>query len=40
MIFGAIARVEKFTVRKLMGVIASLIGIILISRIDPYLILK
>lgn len=34
MIFGAIVRVEKFTVRKLMGVIASLIGIILISRVD------
>lgn len=34
MIFGAIFRVEKFTIRKLMGVIASLIGIILISRVD------
>ena len=34
MIFGAIFRVEKFTIRKFMGVIASLIGIILISRVD------
>lgn len=34
MIFGAMFRVEKFTIRKLMGVVASLIGIILISRVD------
>ncbi|CDM30699.1 hypothetical protein DTO013E5_655 [Penicillium roqueforti] len=34
MVFGALLRVEKFTMRKLMGVLASLIGIILISRVD------
>ncbi|KAJ5832186.1 hypothetical protein N7474_000497 [Penicillium riverlandense] len=34
LIFGAIIGVEKFTARKLLGVIASLIGIILISRVD------
>lgn len=34
MIFGAILRVEKFTLRKFLGVIASLLGIILISRVD------
>ncbi|KAJ5199954.1 hypothetical protein N7491_009248 [Penicillium cf. griseofulvum] len=34
MVFGALFRVEKFTLRKFMGVIASLIGIILISRVD------
>lgn len=34
LVFGACLRVEKFTVRKFMGVIASLIGIILISRVD------
>ncbi|KAE8146830.1 hypothetical protein BDV25DRAFT_161679 [Aspergillus avenaceus] len=34
LIFGALIRVEKFTVRKLLGVVASLIGIILISRVD------
>ncbi|KAJ5636159.1 uncharacterized protein N7484_009472 [Penicillium longicatenatum] len=34
LIFGACLRVEKFTVRKALGVLASLIGIILISRVD------
>ncbi|KAL4887455.1 hypothetical protein BJY04DRAFT_212492 [Aspergillus karnatakaensis] len=34
LIFGALIGVEKFTARKLAGVIASLIGIILISRVD------
>ncbi|KAJ5496755.1 hypothetical protein N7463_008742 [Penicillium fimorum] len=34
MVFGALFRVEKFTMRKFMGVVASLIGIILISRVD------
>ncbi|KAL4904857.1 hypothetical protein BDW74DRAFT_153642 [Aspergillus multicolor] len=34
LIFGAMLRVEKFTLRKLLGVVASLIGIILISRVD------
>ncbi|GKZ59562.1 hypothetical protein BDQ94DRAFT_169134 [Aspergillus welwitschiae] len=34
LIFGALIGVERFTIRKLMGVIASLIGIILISRVD------
>lgn len=34
MIFGAALRVEKFTLRKSLGVIASLLGIILISRVD------
>ncbi|KAL4931496.1 uncharacterized protein BDV17DRAFT_238443 [Aspergillus undulatus] len=34
LIFGALFRIEKFTVRKLAGVIASLIGIIIISRVD------
>ncbi|PWY95878.1 hypothetical protein BO94DRAFT_562482 [Aspergillus sclerotioniger CBS 115572] len=34
LIFGALIRVEKFTIRKLIGVVASLIGIILISRVD------
>ncbi|KAL3472961.1 hypothetical protein BJX99DRAFT_234463 [Aspergillus californicus] len=34
LIFGAMIKVEKFTVRKLAGVVASLIGIILISRVD------
>lgn len=32
--FGAMLRVEKFTIRKLIGVLASLAGIILISSID------
>ncbi|PWY84954.1 hypothetical protein BO70DRAFT_428540 [Aspergillus heteromorphus CBS 117.55] len=34
LIFGALIGVEQFTMRKLIGVIASLIGIILISRVD------
>ena len=34
LIFGAIFGVEKFTLRKLLGVLASLTGIILISSID------
>ncbi|CBF90223.1 uncharacterized protein ANIA_00088 [Aspergillus nidulans FGSC A4] len=34
LIFGAVLRVEKFTGRKFLGVIASLLGIILISRVD------
>ncbi|RDW62979.1 DMT family transporter [Aspergillus mulundensis] len=34
LIFGAMLRVEKFTLRKLLGVVASLLGIILISRVD------
>lgn len=34
LVFGACLRVEKFTFRKFLGVIASLIGIILISRVD------
>ncbi|KAJ5107054.1 hypothetical protein N7456_003729 [Penicillium angulare] len=34
LIFGACLRVEKFTFRKFLGVMASLIGIILISRVD------
>lgn len=34
MIFGAALRVEKFTLRKFLGVLASLLGIILISRVD------
>lgn len=34
LIFGAVIKVEKFTIRKLLGVIASLIGVILISRLD------
>ncbi|KAJ5152337.1 hypothetical protein N7492_010632, partial [Penicillium capsulatum] len=34
LVFGAIIGVEKFTVRKFLGVIASLVGIILISRVD------
>ncbi|RAL13966.1 DMT family transporter [Aspergillus homomorphus CBS 101889] len=34
LIFGALIRVERFTPRKLCGVIASLLGIILISRLD------
>ena len=32
--FGALVGVEKFTSRKFMGVMASLVGIILISRVD------
>ena len=34
LIFGAIWRVERFTVRKLLGVLASLAGIIVISSLD------
>ncbi|OJD19135.1 hypothetical protein AJ78_00921 [Emergomyces pasteurianus Ep9510] len=34
LIFGAILGVEKFTLRKLLGVLASLTGIVLISRVD------
>lgn len=34
MVFGAVFRVEKFTIRKFLGVIASIAGIILISRLD------
>ncbi|KAJ5279445.1 hypothetical protein N7478_004817 [Penicillium angulare] len=34
LVFGACLRVEKFTLRKFLGVIASLVGIILISRVD------
>ncbi|KAJ5945800.1 hypothetical protein N7454_002639 [Penicillium verhagenii] len=34
LIFGACLRVEKFTARKALGVLASLVGIILISRVD------
>ena len=34
LIFGAVIGVEKFTVRKLLGVLASLAGIFLISRVD------
>lgn len=34
LIFGAMSGVELFTVRKLIGVLASLIGIVLISMVD------
>jgi len=34
LIFGAIFRVEQFTYKKLLGVLASLAGIILISTVD------
>ncbi|EME44962.1 hypothetical protein DOTSEDRAFT_70868 [Dothistroma septosporum NZE10] len=34
LIFGAIFKVEKFTVRKLLGVAASLSGVILVSTLD------
>ena len=34
LIFGALFRVERFTLRKLLGVLASLAGIILISSMD------
>ncbi|KAH6680670.1 hypothetical protein B0J14DRAFT_470291 [Halenospora varia] len=34
LLFGAIMRVESFTIRKLIGVLASLAGIILISSVD------
>ena len=34
MVFGALLSVEKFTLRKLIGVLASLAGIVLISGVD------
>jgi solute carrier family 35 protein F5 len=34
LIFGAVVGVEKFTIRKLLGVLASLVGIIMISGVD------
>jgi solute carrier family 35 protein F5 len=34
LIFGALVRVEHFTIRKLIGVLASLAGIVLISTVD------
>ncbi|KAI2025426.1 hypothetical protein LOZ45_003337 [Ophidiomyces ophidiicola] len=34
LVFGALLGVEKFTTRKLLGVVASLIGIVIISRVD------
>ncbi|EEA28334.1 hypothetical protein TMatcc_003335 [Talaromyces marneffei ATCC 18224] len=34
LIFGALIRVERFTLRKALGVFASLIGVVLISRVD------
>ncbi|KAK2766988.1 hypothetical protein FQN54_006305 [Arachnomyces sp. PD_36] len=34
LIFGAVVGVEKFTMKKLLGVLASLVGIILISSVD------
>lgn len=34
LVFGAIAKVESFTIKKLVGVFASLAGIVLISSID------
>ncbi|EFE42099.1 hypothetical protein TRV_03178 [Trichophyton verrucosum HKI 0517] len=34
LIFGAMIKVEKFTLRKCIGVLTSLIGIFLISRVD------
>lgn len=34
MLFGAAIKVERFTFQKLLGVLASLIGVILISRVD------
>ena len=34
LILGALLRVEKFTIKKLIGVLASLAGIVLISSID------
>ncbi|KAL3417748.1 vacuolar membrane protein [Phlyctema vagabunda] len=34
LVFGAMVRVESFTYRKLIGVVASLVGIILISSVD------
>jgi len=34
LLFGAIVGVEKFSSRKFLGVVASLVGIVLISRVD------
>ncbi|KAJ5246199.1 hypothetical protein N7468_001182 [Penicillium chermesinum] len=34
LLFGALMKIEKFTFRKFLGVLASLIGVILISRVD------
>lgn len=34
LIFGALIRVERFTLRKALGVLASVIGVVLISRVD------
>lgn len=34
LLIGAITRIEKFTWRKLVGVVASLVGVFLISRVD------
>lgn len=34
LVFGALIRVERFTLRKALGVFASLVGVILISRVD------
>ncbi|KAF7909573.1 uncharacterized protein EAF01_003291 [Botrytis porri] len=34
LLFGALVRVESFSVRKLLGVLASFVGIILISSVD------
>jgi len=34
LVFGALVRVERFSLRKLLGVLASLAGIILISSVD------
>ena len=34
LLFGSILRVERFTLRKMMGVAASLLGVLLISSID------
>jgi solute carrier family 35, member F5 len=34
LLFGALVRVEKFSIRKLIGVLASLAGIVLISSVD------
>ena len=36
LLVGTLAGVERFTVKKLMGVLASLVGIVLISSIDVY----
>ncbi|KAL2160645.1 hypothetical protein VTH06DRAFT_1333 [Thermothelomyces fergusii] len=34
LIFGALTKVEPFTLRKLVGVLASLVGVVLISSVD------